>query len=690
MMRSCTLFEPLEQRRFLAATYYISPSGDDASNGRSPATAWQTIQNLNWRNAQPGDQFLFEGGKTFFPTGSAGAEILTNSGFESGLDGWDETLGTAPELSVASNESVHSGGSALKLSGTSTPTMRGQDVTASMVGNQAYEIGAWTRVTNLGAGERRVGITFYLDDQPVATFYRGTAATSWAQFRFQFVSPRNFNRAVLWGSRRGDNATLYVDNVTLRSIPNGIVLDETDAGTPEAPVTIGSYGAGKPIISAGDGIGLWGGNVEGVSVENLVFTGSWNSTTGTGANAGVGVEFVNTRTDNSKLLHINIKNVEARGFQWAGIRVGGWAAKSGFRNVFITDCVAEFNGDNGIIVRGEFDKASTLYANERVFLTRCVAQGNTGIPLRWGNSGNGILLQDVNGGYVERCVAHGNGALSDYNQAGPIGIFAYDATRITFKFNESHSNKTKSNRDGAGFDFDGGVTDSIMLNNYAHDNDGAGFLLGQFSRSRGWGRNIIRHNISHNDARRNSYGAITLTGGPGPSNAVVEHNTIFITPPISGVASGIRVKWAGSGVQIRNNIIQTAKGVTLVEVDSSGKAAQFNGNFYWASGRSFNVGWSGTYYTSLDEWRAISSRETGTGHFLDPRLRLTLEATTLNDAYQLKTLTAYIPKPGSPVIGAKTELAAPFATYASSTIDFFGRGRRGSNWDVGAIESQDA
>ncbi len=45
--------------------YYLSPNGNDANDGKSPATAWQTIEKVNQTNFKPADQILFEGGKTF-------------------------------------------------------------------------------------------------------------------------------------------------------------------------------------------------------------------------------------------------------------------------------------------------------------------------------------------------------------------------------------------------------------------------------------------------------------------------------------------------------------------------------------------------------------------------------------------------------------------------------------------------
>lgn len=46
-------------------TYYISPSGNDANAGTSPAAPWQTIGRVNQAVFNPGDTILFQGGATF-------------------------------------------------------------------------------------------------------------------------------------------------------------------------------------------------------------------------------------------------------------------------------------------------------------------------------------------------------------------------------------------------------------------------------------------------------------------------------------------------------------------------------------------------------------------------------------------------------------------------------------------------
>ena len=45
--------------------YFVSPSGNDSSNGISSSTAWRTIAKVNATTFAPGDLVLFEGGKTF-------------------------------------------------------------------------------------------------------------------------------------------------------------------------------------------------------------------------------------------------------------------------------------------------------------------------------------------------------------------------------------------------------------------------------------------------------------------------------------------------------------------------------------------------------------------------------------------------------------------------------------------------
>lgn len=69
-IRGCTLFlvaSLLLLRHSLASTYYVSPRGNDSSNGKSPPSAWQTLERVSRavNKLVKGDSVLFERGGVF-------------------------------------------------------------------------------------------------------------------------------------------------------------------------------------------------------------------------------------------------------------------------------------------------------------------------------------------------------------------------------------------------------------------------------------------------------------------------------------------------------------------------------------------------------------------------------------------------------------------------------------------------
>jgi len=61
----------------LADLYHVSPQGNDANGGKSPAKAWKTVAKVNATTFQPGDQILFERGgewRESLKASSSGAE----------------------------------------------------------------------------------------------------------------------------------------------------------------------------------------------------------------------------------------------------------------------------------------------------------------------------------------------------------------------------------------------------------------------------------------------------------------------------------------------------------------------------------------------------------------------------------------------------------------------------------------
>jgi hypothetical protein len=192
----------------------------------------------------------------------------------------------------------------------------------------------------------------------------------------------------------------------------------------------------------------------------------------------------------TKLNTIIIRDVEVSGFGKTGVSVGSWNGKSGFKDVRITYVEAHDNVNAGIFVWGFFSAQASGYSHENLYIGHSKAYNNRGKPGTSVHSGNGIVVSDVDGAVVERCVAYNNGARNTA-VGGPVGIWAWDANNVTIQYNESHHNRTGSSADGGGFDLDGGVTNSVMQYNYSHDNDGAGFLIAQFRGARPLQRNLI-------------------------------------------------------------------------------------------------------------------------------------------------------------------------------------------------------
>ena len=346
-------------------------------------------------------------------------------------------------------------------------------------------------------------------------------------------------------------------------------------------VTIGSYGSGRATIDAGAGAGFIVKNRGGVHLVNLNFVGA-----GVSKNIGSGISFINTLPGDTKLSDIQIHRVDVSGFKYSGINFvaqpidRSW---SGFRDVKITNTTSHDNGDAGINCIGAWNPGQKGYAHADFYIGNCSAYRNAGIPGKGSHSGSGIVLAQVDGAIIEHCRAYENGSLNDYEGGGPVGIWAWDANRVVIQSNESHHNRTGSSKDGAGFDLDGGVTNSVVQYNYSHDNDGAGYLLAQFAGARPFYGNVLRYNLSVNDGRRNRYGGIHLwsTGANGGiTDTTFYANRIYTAQSAHGNPAAVDCSSEGiHNIRLYNNCFQTDGKAVLVRSETNQNAV-FEGNSF--------------------------------------------------------------------------------------------------------------
>jgi len=313
--------------------------------------------------------------------------------------------------------------------------------------------------------------------------------------------------------------------------PGTLVLAPGQGGTPEAPVVVRSHGEGRAVIRPGDDApGVAIANAEGIELRGLEVVGP-------GAERGVspGVVVHCDLPGNVRLRHIRLEQIEVDGFARGGVVLSAThASGSGFDDVVFEHVDSHDNGDCRISIWGHVVPGVLTTSHRRVSLVHCRCWDNHGLPGRLdANTGSGIVLSGVDGGLVEYCEARHNGRDNRCLEAGPMGIWCYHARSVVVQHCIAHHNRSASQRDGGGFDLDGGCQDCVLQHNYSYDNDGPGFLLAQYPGAAAHLRNRVRFNLSQNDARRGGQGAIQLwadASNGGLDGDRVHHNTVFVGP----------------------------------------------------------------------------------------------------------------------------------------------------------------
>jgi hypothetical protein len=494
-----------------------------------------------------------------------------------------------------------------------------------------------------------------------------------------------------WRSIAAVNSTAFKagDRVLFeggKTFQGSIYLDQDDTGTPAMPVRVGSYGAGRAIIESGNRRGLFLYNTGGIEVSDLIFRGS-------GQQEGI---LVYSDLTSTTLHHLHFEGLRVSGYYNAGISIGyGGSVRdfTAFSGIRIHRCEVHDNVDVGIFCWGIFDPEKPVYQIDDVYVGHCRVYRHPGIRNHYKHSGSGILLANTRKALVEFNEVFGNGADNSHPKEGPVGIWAWESTGVVFHYNESHHNSSRT-QDGGGFDFDGGVTHSVMQYNYSHDNAGAGFLVTQLRDSHPMTKNTIRYNISERDGRKETKGAVILhafDGSPGIRDLVIHNNTLFVDKKLNGSVRGIFISNGTiENVGIYNNLIITTGGAPLIDV-VQGANPRLAGNAYHdVDGKTRYQFHNNRDLKSLEDLRRITGQETLRGHPTgyegDPMIAGTGNAGTLGDPVSLLEMDAYRLLPGSPLIDRGIDLSAEFGIEGVSQ-DFYGQATHSGNGpDIGAFE----
>ncbi|KPL13826.1 MAG: hypothetical protein AMS26_12960 [Bacteroides sp. SM23_62] len=450
-----------------------------------------------------------------------------------------------------------------------------------------------------------------------------------------------------------------------------IQLSGADAGSAGREITISSYGEGRALIKGGDKQGLLATDCDFLVVRDLIFEGS-------GRKTGNTTDGILITGSDSVLL----EKLEVYGFQKSGLHV----RKS--LKAHITHVYAHHNGFAGIHVTGATMNHKTDYDNADLYIGYCVAVSNPGDPTVLKNhSGNGILASSVKGGIIEYCEAFNNGWDMPWTGNGPVGIWIWDCTDFIIQYCIAHDNKTNPvAADGGGFDFDGGVSNSIMQYNLSYNNEGCGYGLYEFGAAKTWENNIIRYNISQDDGIING-GAVGIwkNDSRGTMRNCEIYNNTFYNSAENGPVIWLYDHYPG--FRFRNNIF--VYNGTFLDEGQQLEDEVFQGNVYWNLDGGLGIG----NYETIEEWAAATGKEMINdelvGQYINPGLH-SPGKTALVDPGSLdgRHLSEYIPVPGSPVIDAGLDLKELF-NLDQGKRDILGTPiPSGKAYDIGAIEYQ--
>jgi hypothetical protein len=397
-----------------------------------------------------------------------------------------------------------------------------------------------------------------------------------------------------------------------------LTSDSVQAG--KAGLVVSSYGAGCATIDGGAADGAVVEDVEGLVIEHLIFVAA-----GRKANDGQGVTL--RRAPNARVVGVDV----------SGFRLGGVSVE-GCTHTLLDHVYAHDNGSAGISVEGGY---AGIPRSRDVTIRDCRVIDNPGDPKNLNNhSGNGIVVGGVDGCLIEYCEAAKNGWDMPRQGNGPVGIWAWNANRVTIRHCISHDNRSPGT-DGGGFDLDGGVTDSVMEENLSFGNMGSGYQLCQYEGGGEWRNNVVRNNVSYDDGLKNFQSGISLfipEKTTNMSDALVERNTI--------VNSHYAIATMGDvpGVVYRDNVFVSGEDTLKLTWGPGGfRKAKFSGNLAWSSADASPIAGKDSPFKSTADWIATG------GLVADPLLSIPKSTDLLpTDPRKLVDLAWFAPSAGSP------------------------------------------
>jgi hypothetical protein len=460
--------------------------------------------------------------------------------------------------------------------------------------------------------------------------------------------------------------------------------------TVDAPFLLGSYGTGSFKLTA-DCVAQYAAAITVEGVSGFVLTDAVIRGDAGGARYGV---YIKNETSGAVGRGVRVQNCDISGFYTKEpMSFGGEIFVNGIP--YGLDEVSILNNTlHGSDGPTSLDDNGITGYGSGTNITNVLYQGNTVYDIGGkpgganGTVGNGILLSGVDGGVAQYNVVYRCGG-NTTTCGGPGGLWAYGVNNVTLQYNEVYGMSPvgvmSGGCDWGAFDLDGGVTNSLVQYNYAHDNVGPGYLT---YIDKTWSGNTFRYNIGQNNGVGFAIGGYNGT----TADLRIYNNTILNEGPQQGL---VQVAFSGGGSVagiIASNIFSAPGNAILVDALSWNKADVtglfFHQNDYWSPGMP-QFHWANSTFLGLMSWSTSTGQEAKngmmTGFDADPML-LAPGSGMILGGYNPTALSGYRLGPTSPLRGQGLDLQAGFMIMPG-TKDFFGQtipSKTGTGYNVGA------
>lgn len=482
------------------------------------------------------------------------------------------------------------------------------------------------------------------------------------------------------------------------SFASGDALSFTAGTSALGPVSVGSYAGGAKINSGNSAACVVATNVPSLTIGNLTCVGGGNTT-----NTTAGIQVINSQSGNTTLPGPTIAGNNVSGYGLNGVQVLGSSGTSGFNGVtiynnIVHDVTGNYLATNGssciqVSAPSGYGSGITSPTFLNVFVIGNLVYNCTGTVSASNWVGSGIFVGQTTNATISFNIAHDFGQNSTYNGSGAGGIWTADGTNHTISFNECYNGQAGSGGiDGGCFDLDGGVTNSVIEYNYAHDSTGWGYLFDNYPDAANLvhGNNTIRFNVGQNNGKLNGgsagdgeLGLIFQRATTGPE--YVYNNTFY--NQTSGTVISDGASTAARTVTIANNILLSSLNSHLLNITTP-TGITMAGNDYYTYGQAISLTWSGTTYTSFASWQTATGQEkisgTNVGLTSNPNIYVPGGGfVSGGNGYAPANLMAYNLQSGSPMIGAGLNLLTQFSINAGPS-DFYGVSISATSMPVGA------